>query len=73
MSDITNHERFTRIHENDLRTGSTIGEYTIVKDNETGVLYFMTMTQGVNGRGGGVGLTPLLDREGKPILEPVEN
>lgn len=45
----------------------TIGEgYKVIVDKETGVNYMMV----VSGYGGG--LTPLLDREGKPIITTVE-
>jgi len=60
MSNITNHERFTMIHENDVGSG----EHSIIKDNETGMLYYMVES----GRGG-LGLTPLLDADGKPIID----
>ena len=56
--------RFTKIHRD---TGKT-EETSIFKDNETGVLYFM-VTRGGNS---GIGLTPLLDPNGKPIVDPVE-
>lgn len=43
------------------------GYMAIIVDRETGVNYLFTQ----NGNGGG--LTPLLDRNGKPIVSPVEN
>jgi len=58
---ITNHKRFTTIHRNE----DTSGRQVIIKDNETGVLYFRT--EGSNMYG--VGLTPLLDVDGKPIID----
>jgi len=73
MSKITNHERFTVVHVNfpqmAIRGEKAPGEHWILKDNETGVLYYMVNTSGQNA---GVGLTPLLGADGKPIVEPVE-
>jgi len=43
------------------------GLHQIVKDKETGVLYYLANV------GNGVGLTPLLGSDGKPIIEPVED
>ncbi len=42
-----------------------IEQTKILKDSETGVCY---LYHGTNGSGGG--LTPLLDKEGKPVIEP---
>lgn len=42
-----------------------MGSYKIFVDKLTGVQYLMA-TEGYGG-----GLTPLLDREGKPIISPV--
>ena len=39
----------------------------VIKDSETGVLYYMANSSR------GVGLTPLLGANGKPIIEEVEN
>jgi len=60
---MTDHKRFITVHQNeDFRSG----RQTIIKDNETGVLYFMV---NVIGQGAGVGLTPLLDSDGKIIVD----
>ena len=42
---------------------------TIIKDEVTGVNYLFIRDQGQKG---GAGLTPLLDANGKPIIDPVE-
>ena len=42
--------------------------HVVVKDMETGVLYYM----GLMMPNGGVGMTPLLDSNGKIIIEPVD-
>ena len=42
------------------------GLHQIIKDKETGVLYYLANI------GNGVGLTPLLGSDGKPIIESVE-
>ncbi len=54
-------KRFEKTYSQDL--GSTI----IYVDKETGVNYLFV----ANGYAGG--LTPLLDREGKPVITPVIN
>ncbi|MBQ2848710.1 MAG: xylan 1,4-beta-xylosidase [Clostridia bacterium] len=54
-------KRFERVYSQDL--GSTI----IYVDRETGVNYLFV----ANGYAGG--LTPLLDREGKPVVTPIIN
>ena len=65
MLNITEHERFTAIHKNEvLGVG---GEHYVLKDNETGVLYYM-VDMSTHGSGG-VGLTSLLDINGKPIID----
>jgi len=52
-------KRFVCTH----KEGTTFGvQCMVLVDRETGVNYLMTQ----NGYGGG--LTPLLDREGKPII-----
>lgn len=53
--------RFEKTYSQDL--GSTI----IYVDRETGVNYLFV----VNGYAGG--LTPLLDRDGKPVITPISN
>jgi len=55
--------RFTQVY-----TDSWSGHY-ILKDNVTGVLYYLVE---VRGQGTGAGLTPLLGPDGKPIVDPVE-
>jgi len=52
-------KRFEKVYSQDL--GSTI----IYVDKETGVNYLFV----ANGYAGG--LTPLLDREGKPVITPI--
>ena len=54
-------KRFEKVYSQDL--GSTV----IYIDRETGVNYFFV----ANGYAGG--LTPLLDRDGKPVITPVIN
>ncbi len=54
-------KRFEKTYSQDL--GSTI----IYVDKETGVNYLFV----ANGYAGG--LTPLLDREGKPVVTPIIN
>lgn len=54
-------KRFERVYSQDL--GSTI----IYVDRETGVNYLFV----ANGYAGG--LTPLLDREGNPVVTPIIN
>ena len=39
-------------------------ENGVIRDKSTGVLYFVTQV-----RGQGVGVTPLLDQTGKPIID----
>ena len=54
-------KRFEKVYSQDL--GSTI----IYVDRETGVNYLFV----ANGYAGG--LTPLLDRDGKPVISPIIN
>ena len=54
-------KRFEKVYSQDL--GSTI----IYVDRETGVNYLFV----ANGYAGG--LTPLLDRDGKPVITPIVN
>ncbi len=54
-------KRFEKVYSQDL--GSTI----IYVDRETGVNYLFV----ANGYAGG--LTPLLDRDGKPVVTPIVN
>jgi hypothetical protein len=54
-------KRFEKVYSQDL--GSTI----IYVDKETGVNYLFI----ANGYAGG--LTPLLDRDGKPVVTPIIN
>jgi len=46
-----------------------VGKQYILKDRVTGASYLMTE---ISGTGTGVGLTPLLGPDGKPIVDPVE-
>lgn len=55
--------RFERVYTQSGFTGST----QILVDKETGVNYIY------HSSGYGGGLTPLLDREGKPVISPVLN
>ena len=64
MSNMTNHERFIQIHCN--WSQSSEGTHYVLKDKETGVLYYM-VTMGRSD--GGIGLTPLLDSDGKPLID----
>ncbi len=54
-------KRFEKIYSQDL------GSMQIYVDKETGVNYLFT----ANGYAGG--LTPLLDRDGKPVISPIIN
>ena len=54
-------KRFQVVHR-EAPTGGMMMETVILVDTFTGVLYL----QVVNGYGGG--LTPLLDRDGKPVI-----
>ncbi len=54
-------KRFEKVYSQDL------GSMQIYVDKETGVNYLFT----ANGYAGG--LTPLLDRDGKPVISPIIN
>lgn len=54
-------KRFEKVYSQDL------GSMQIYVDKETGVNYLFT----TNGYAGG--LTPLLDRDGKPVISPIIN
>jgi len=56
---VAKEKRFEKIYSQDL--GSTM----ILVDKETGVNYLL-VSSGYAG-----GLTPLLDREGKPVVTPI--
>lgn len=56
-------KRFKIIHEE----SNNMKAFTIFQDIETGVNYIYT------GSGYGGGLTVLLDKDGKPIVTPVED
>ena len=58
--------RFVRIHVDPGKIGRH-DFYSIVRDNETGVCY-ITM-QVLFGAAGGGSMTPLLDAEGKPVID----
>lgn len=61
MNKMAKEKRFEKVYSQDL--GSTM----IVVDKETGVNYLIASS----GYAGGI--TPLLDREGKPVITPVLN
>lgn len=61
MNKMAKEKRFEKVYSQDL--GSTM----IVVDKETGVNYLFASS----GYAGGI--TPLLDREGKPVITPVLN
>ena len=54
-------KRFEKVYSQDL------GSVSIFVDKETGVNYLFTQS------GYAGGLTPLLDREGKPVITPIVN
>lgn len=54
-------KRFEKVYSQDL------GSVSIVVDKETGINYLFCQS------GYAGGLTPLLDREGKPVITPVIN
>ena len=58
---MTNHNRFITIHQNHDGTGPT----SIIKDSDTGVLYLKMDS----GNRSGVGVTPLLDADGKVVID----
>jgi len=58
---MTNHERFTTIHQNHDGSGPTY----IIKDTETGVLYLKADSRTHSG----IGITPLLDSDGKVVVD----
>ena len=55
--------RFEKVYSQSTFSGST----QILADKETGVNYIY------HSSGYGGGLTPLLDREGKPVVTPIVN
>lgn len=55
--------RFEKVYSQSTFSGST----QILVDKETGVNYIY------HSSGYGGGLTPLLDREGKPVVTPIVN
>lgn len=54
-------DRFEFIHKENPKTGW--GLTNIMRDKETGVSYLLHSSGG---------LTPLLGKDGKPIIEPIE-
>lgn len=46
-----------------IYTQGTLELFKIIRDNETGVLYMQ------NHRGGGVGLTVMVDQKGNPLVD----
>lgn len=54
-------KRFEKVYSQDL------GSVSIFVDKETGVNYLFSQS------GYAGGLTPLLDREGKPVITPIVN
>lgn len=54
-------KRFEKVYSQDL------GSVSVFVDKETGVNYLFTQS------GYAGGLTPLLDREGKPVITPIIN
>ena len=60
-----NNDRFKEVSAS---TNAMYGRHFVLKDTETGVLYYMVQAK----NNGGVGLTPLLDVDGKPIIESVD-
>ena len=57
-------ERFEEVSFTDFKYAT----HYVVKDKETGVLYYMAQAN----NNGGIGLTPLLGSDGKPIIEPID-
>ena len=49
-------------------TWNNYATHYVVKDKETGVLYYMTQAN----NGGGMGLTPLLNPDGTLVVEPTD-
>ncbi|MGI6358869.1 MAG: DUF6440 family protein [Bacillota bacterium] len=56
-------KRFKKIH---AEGGGVATQYQILQDTETGVNYLFAIS------GSAAGLTILLDREGRPVITPVE-
>lgn len=61
MNKMAKEKRFEKVYSQDL------GSIMIVVDKETGVNYLFASS------GNAGGITPLLDREGKPVITPVLN
>ena len=57
----TKDTRFEQIYK---EGGAFTSVKRILKDNETGIQYLMVES------GYGIALTPLLDKDGKPIVDP---
>ena len=57
-------DRFEMIHKEGSQL-STPGQRMVVVDKETGVNYLFVIA------GYGMGITPLLDADGKPIVSPL--
>jgi len=57
-------DRFQRTHTEGSYSQIVFGS-EIIKDSETGVSYLVTM-------GNGIGITPLLDADGKPLVDKSE-
>lgn len=60
---MSKNNRFEKVYSQSSFSGST----QILVDKETGVNYIY------HSSGYGGGLTPLLDREGKPVITPILN
>jgi hypothetical protein len=54
-------DRFEFVHKESSKTGP--GDLNIIRDKETGVLYLSHCVLR------GLGLTPLLDEDGKPVIQ----
>lgn len=56
-------KRFEIVNKENI---GAFSDATILKDKETGVLYLFVLS------GYGGGLTPLLDKDGKPIIDEIK-
>ena len=57
-----------RFKEVSASTNAMYARHMVLKDTQTGVLYYMVQEKG----SGGIGLTPLLGVDGKPVVEPID-
>jgi len=59
--------RFKPVSSEKVAAGNYTYDHHIVKDTVTGVLYYY-----ISGGGGASALTPLIDADGKPLVDKVK-